>query len=128
MTESDSRSPLNWLRAIPARTKLLVVIGIVLFVLFVTRACTGVEITEEEAVAAARAALEQSDDAFVPERTEARVLRQGIPTTVLWIVVFTVDDPDPEAGRNEFLRHAAVKVSARTGEVLEVDISEPDDG
>ena len=49
-------------------------------------------------------------------------------TSAVWVVVFTVDDPDPDAGRNEFLRHAAVRVDASTGEVLDVDISEPDGG
>ena len=128
MPEPESRSPLERLKAMPGRTKLFFVVGLVLIVLFTTRACSGVTIEEDEAVAAALAALEQSDAGFVPERTEARILRQGMPTSVVWVVVFTVDDPDPDAGRNEFLRHAAVRVDANSGEVLAVDISEPDGG
>ena len=128
MPEPESRNPLSRLKAMPRRTKLFLVIGVVLIIIFTTRSCTGVSIEEEEAVATALAALEQSEDGFVPERTEARILRQGIPTSSVWVVVFTVADPDPDAGRNEFLRHAAVRVDARTGEVLDVDISEPDGG
>ena len=128
MPEPESRSRLNRLKAMPGRTKLFFVVGLVLIVVFTTRTCSGVTVEEEEAVATALAALEQSDDGFVPERTEARILRQGMPTSAVWVVVFTVDDPDPDAGRNEFLRHAVVRVDANTGEVLDVDISEPDDG
>ena len=128
MTEPESRSPLKRLKAMPGRTKLFFVVGLVLIIAFATRACSGVEIEEEEAVATALAALEQSDGGFVPEHTEARILRQGMPTSVVWVVVFTVDDPDPDAGRNEFLRHAVVRVDASTGEVINVDISEPDGG
>ena len=128
MTEPESRSPLKRLKAMPGRTKLFFVVGLVLIIAFTTRTCSGVEIEEEEAVATALAALEQSDGGFVPEHTEARILRQGMPTSVVWVVVFKVDDPDPDAGRNEFLRHAAVMVNASTGEVINVDISEPDGG
>ena len=128
MPEPESRSPLNRLKAMPGRTKLFFVVGLVLVVVFTTRTCSGVAGEEEEAVAAALAALEQSDDGFVPEHTEASILRQGMPTSAVWVVVFTVADPDPDAGRNEFLRHAVVRVDANTGEVLDVDISEPDGG
>ena len=128
MPEPESRNPFNRLKALPGRTKLFLVVGVVLIIVFSTRACSGVKIEEEEAIATALAAFEQSDNAFVPERTEARILRQGIPTSSVWVVVFTVADPDPDAGRNEFLRHAVVRVDASTGKVLAVDISEPDGG
>ena len=128
MPEPESRNPFNRLKALPGRTKLFLVVGVVLIIVFSTRACSGVKIEEEEAIATALAAFEQSDNAFVPERTEARILRQGIPTSSVWVVVFTVADPDPDAGRNEFLRHAVVRVDAGTGKVLAVDISEPDGG
>lgn len=124
--ESDSnpgpRRPLDRLRAMPRQTKLLVAVGAVLVVSLVSfQSCSGIEISEEDAVATARAEID-----FEPERTEARVLRQGFPPAPVWVVVFTV--PDPEGGRNDFLRHAAVRVDARTGELIDVEISEPDDG
>lgn len=122
MPEPESRTFFARLKAMPRQTKLLVAVGAVLAVSFIFfRSCSGIEISEEDAVATARAEID-----FEPERTEARVLRQGIPTRPVWVVVFTV--PDPEGGRNDFLRHAAVRVDARTGELIDVEISEPDDG
>lgn len=122
MPEPESRTFFDRLKAMPRQTKLLVAVGAVLVVSFIFfRSCSGIEISEEDAVATARAEID-----FEPERTEARVLRQGIPTRPVWVVVFTV--PDPEGGRNDFLRHAAVRVDARTGELIDVEISEPDDG
>lgn len=122
MPEPESRTFFDRLKAMPRQTKLLVAVGAVLAVSFIFfRSCSGIEISEEDAVATARAEID-----FEPERTEARVLRQGIPTRPVWVVVFTV--PDPEGGRNDFLRHAAVRVDARTGELIDVEISEPDDG
>lgn len=116
------RNLFDRLRSMPGRTKLLLAVGAMLAVSFLFfRSCSGIEITEEDAVATALAEID-----FEPERTEARVLRQGIPTRPVWVVVFTV--PDPEGGRNDFLRHAAVRVDARTGELLDVEISQPDDG
>ena len=122
MPEPESRNLFDRFRSVPGRTKLLLATGAVLAVSFLFfQSCSGVEITEEEAVATARAEID-----FEPERTEARVLRQGIPTRPVWVVVFTV--PDPEGGSDDFLRHAAVWVDAGTGEVLDVEISQPDDG
>ena len=122
MPEPESRNLFDRLRSMPGRTKLLLAVGVLLAVSFLFfRSCSGIEITEEDAVATARAEID-----FEPAETKARVLRQGIPTRPVWVVVFTV--PDPEGGRNEFLRHAAVRVDARTGELLDVEISQPDDG
>lgn len=122
MPEPESRNLFDRFRSVPGRTKLLLATGAVLAVSFLFfQSCSGVEITEEEAVATARAEID-----FEPELTEARVLRQGIPTRPVWVVVFTI--PDPEGGRNDFLRHAEVRVDARTGELLDVEISQPDDG
>ncbi len=120
MPEPESRNLFDRLKVMPRQTKLLVAVGAVLAVSLVFfRSCSGVEISEEDAVATARAEID-----FKPERTEARVLRQGFPTRPVWVVVFTVKDP--EGGRDDFLRYAAVRVDASTGELLDVEISEPD--
>lgn len=104
----------------PAR--LLVSAGaLLLVVLLVFDGCSGVEITEEQAVATARASLDSAEGSFVPERTEVRLIRQGFPPQPRWAVVFVI--PDPEGGRSAYLRRAAITVDAATGAVIEVDIA-----
>ncbi len=110
----------NWMTP---RKAIFIVAGL-LVVVFLMLGCSGVDISKEEAVDNATAAFEAHEDYFEPENTEARVLRQGIPTRAVWIVVFTV--PDPDGTRTEFLHHATVRVDAGTGDVFEVDITEPD--
>ena len=126
MPDSQPTGPLRRLLALPGRTKLLIGIGIILALIVGTGSCRGVDITEEEAVATARSALAAESGAFAPERVEAKVLRQGFPPDPMWVVVFTV--PDPEGGREDFLQHAAIWVDARTGEVRLVNIDEPAEG
>ncbi|MCY3851396.1 MAG: PepSY domain-containing protein [Acidimicrobiaceae bacterium] len=104
--------------------KVIFIVAGLLVVVFVARGCSGIDLSREEAEAIATAAFEADDDYFEPEKIESRVLRQGIPTRAVWIVVFTVADPD--GTRTEFLNHATVRVDAGTGEVIEVDIGEPD--
>ena len=112
------------LNAMPGRPLLLIVVGLILLALFLFApgSCSGVDISEGEAVATARATLDAHADAFTPERTEAKVLRQGFPPTPMWVVVFTV--PDPAGGPEDFLHHAAIWVHAGTGEIREVQVSE----
>lgn len=106
----------------PAR--LLVAVGaLLLVVLFGFDGCSGVEVTEEQAVATARAAFEAAEGSFIPERTEVRLIRRGFPPQPRWAVVFVI--PDPEGGRSAYLHRAAVTVNAATGEVMEVDIASP---
>lgn len=124
----DSRptGPLGRLRSLQGRSKLLIVVGLILAIVVITQSCQGVDVTQDQAVAAARNALAAQPGAFEPARTEAKVLRQGFPPDPYWVVVFTV--PDPEGDNEDFLHHAAVWVDARSGEVHQVNVSEPDDG
>ncbi len=110
------------LNAMPGRPLLLIAVGVILAILlvFAPGSCSGVDIEESQAVATARAELDAHPDAFSPDKTEAKVLRQGFPPTPYWVVVFTV--PDPEGGSDDFLHHAAIWVHAGTGEVREVQI------
>ena len=117
----------NWIKKIKdqmSSRRLLFVAAGLLVVVFLMRGCSGVDLSRDEAVANATDAFEAHEDYFEPENTEARVLRQGIPTRAVWIVVFTV--PDPDGTRNEFIHHATVRVDARTGDVFEIDITPPD--
>lgn len=104
--------------------KLLFVAAGLLVAVFVMRGCSGVDVSQQEAVAAATAAFEAHEGYFEPANVEARVLRQGIPTSAVWFVVFTV--PDPDGSRTDFLHHAAVRVDASSGDVLDVEITAPD--
>ena len=126
MPEPNPASRLRRLLGLPGRKKLLIVVGVVLVVIFATRSCSGVDVEKEQAIATARAALEADPDAFPPEDTEAKILRQGFPPQPVWVVLFTVRDPD--GGPEDFLHHAAVWVDARRGNVRLVNISGSDEG
>lgn len=117
---------LRRLMAVPGRTKLLIAVGVLLVFLFATRSCQGVDISEEQATATARAALADDPGAFTPERTEAQILRQGFPPQSMWVVVFTVREPD--GGPEDFLHRAAVWVNAGSGELEQINVDEPSDG
>ena len=80
---------------------------------------------EEQAIATASAALAAEPGAFAPEKTEAKLLRQGFPAKLMWVVVFTV--ADPEGGPEEFLHKADIWVNANTGELEQVIVHEPDE-
>ena len=127
-SEPDSQpdGPLGRLLRIPGRSMLLIGVGVLLAVLFATRSCQGVEISEEQAVDTARAALDAHPGAFIPEQTEAQVLRQGFPPESMWVVVFTVREPD--GGPEDFLHHAAVWVHAGSGELVKIDVDDSDGG
>ncbi len=117
---------LRRLLSMSGRGRLLIATGMLLLVaLFVFDGCSGVEIDEEVAVAAARQALEESPDSFVPDFEDVRLIRQGFPPQPRWAVVLVIRDP--EGGRSSYLRRAAVTVDARTGEVLEIDIAGSDE-
>lgn len=123
-----SKGLIGRLNAMPGRPLLLIVVGVILAILliFAPGSCSGVDLEENEAVAIARAELDGHPDGFTPERTEAKVLRQGFPPTPYWVVVFTV--PDPDGGSEDFLHHAAIWVHAGTGEIREVQVGDAGDG
>ena len=131
MTENSStperpKGIFERLRGARGRPLLLIAVGLILVILFLRGGCSGVEITEGQAINTARAALEAHPEAFLPEQTEAKILRQGFPPTPMWVVVFTV--PDPEGDSEQFLHHAAVWVHAGTGELRQIEVGQPDSG
>lgn len=125
-TPEGSKGLFGRMRAVSGRTILLVVVGLVLAVLFLRGGCAGIEVEESQAIATARAVLEADENAFTPERTEAKILRQGFPPTAMWVVVFTVQDP--EGGSEDFLHHAAIWVDATSGEIRQALIDESSGG
>ena len=118
---------LGRLRALQGRTRLLIAVGLalVLTAVFAPQSCGGRDVEEEQAVATAQTALAADPGAFVPEKTEAKLLRQGFPAKLMWVVVFTV--ADPEGSPEEFLQKADIWVNANTGELEQVIVHKPDD-
>ena len=134
MTDSQPTNPLGRLLHLPGRrlhlpgrTSLLIGLGLLLVViaLFAPKSCGGADIGDEQAIATARAALAAESGAFVPTKTEAKLLRQGFPAQLLWVVVFTVADPDGD--REDFLHKADIWVHANTGEVRQVIVHKRDE-
>ncbi len=119
-------NPLVRLLRLPGRTKLLIAVGVLLAVILATGSCQGVDITEAQAIDAARTALAAEPGAFEPARVEAKVLRQGFPPSPVWVVVLTV--ADPEGGSEDFLHHAGIWVDAKTGRIRQINITQPDGG
>ena len=122
------KGPLGRLAALQSRTKLLIAVGILLVLvsIFAPQSCGGREVDEEQAIATASTALAAEPDAFAPEKTEAKLLRQGFPAKLMWVVVFSV--ADPEGGPEDFLHKADIWVNANTGELEQVIVHQPDEG
>ena len=114
--------------AMQGRTKLLIAVGLLLVVIavFFPQSCAGKDVEQEEAITTASAALAAAPNSFAPEKTEAKLLRQGFPAKLMWVVVFTVSDP--EGGIEDFLHKADVWVDASSGEVSRVIVHELDEG
>ncbi len=115
------------LRAMQGRTRLLIAVGLLLVgvSVFAPQSCGGRQVDEEQAVATASTALAAEPDAFAPEKTEAKLLRQGFPAKLMWVVVFSV--ADPEGGPEDFLHKADIWVNANTGELEQVIVHQPDE-
>jgi hypothetical protein len=75
-----------------------------------------VRVTKEQAIATAGEQV-----SFTPERTQIRLLRQGINSRPIWIVSLTI----PGKTDDTFKRIALVRVDANTGKVEEVERGRP---
>ena len=93
---------------------MLVVVGVLVLAFVVSRGCqqAQVRITEEQAVATAERQVR-----FEPERTQIRLLRQGINSRPYWIVSLSI--PGERAGT--FKRLATVRINANNGKVEQVN-------
>jgi hypothetical protein len=80
----------------------------------VARGCqqSQVRISEEQAIVIAERQVN-----FEPDRTQIRLLRQGLNSKPYWIVSLSV----PGEREGTFRRLATVKISANTGKVEEVN-------
>jgi hypothetical protein len=100
----------------------VLVIALVLVAAFVfAQTCQKdqVRVSKEQAIETARDQV-----SFDPERTQIRLLRQGIDSKPFWIVSLSI----PGEKEDTFRRIALVHVDANTGEVTEVERGRPAGG
>jgi hypothetical protein len=90
----------------------LVAVLVAAFVFAQTCQQSQVRVSKEEAIATARDEVD-----FASQRTQIRLLRQGIQSEPFWIVSLSV----PGEREDTFRRLATVRVDANTGEVVEVN-------
>ena len=95
-----------------------VIVGVLVLAFVVAQTCqkSEVRLTKEQAVVKA----EQQID-FEPQRTQIRLLRQGIPGKPYWVV--SLSRPGERPGT--FSELAVVRINANTGKV--VDVKPPQD-
>jgi hypothetical protein len=92
----------------------LVIVAVLVLAFVFAQTCqqSQVRISKEQAIATAR---EEVD--FTPERTQIRLLRQGIQSEPFWIVSLSV----PGELEDTFSELAVVRVDAHDGKVVEVE-------
>ena len=88
--------------------------GVFVLALSSARGCqqSQVRISQEQAIVIAERQVN-----FEPERTQIRMLRQGLNSKPYWIVSLSI----PGERKNTFRRLATVKINANTGKVEEVN-------
>jgi hypothetical protein len=97
----------------------VLVIGLVLAAAFVfAQTCQKdqVRVSKEQAIETAREQV-----SFDPERTQIRLLRQGINSRPFWIVSLSI----PGEREDTFERLAVVRVDANNGKVEDVERGRP---
>lgn len=97
----------------------MLVIGLVLVAAFVfAQTCQKdqVRVTKEQAIQTAREQV-----SFEPERTQIRMLRQGLGSNPFWIVSLSI----PGETEDTFEQIAVVRVDANSGKVEDVERGRP---
>jgi hypothetical protein len=92
----------------------LVIVGVLVLAFFVARNCQQdqVRLVEDQAIVIAERQVN-----FEPERTQIRLLRQGLNSKPYWIVSLSI----PGERKGTYRRLATVQIDAKTGEVVDVD-------
>jgi uncharacterized membrane protein YkoI len=92
----------------------LVIVGVLVLAFFVARNCQQeqVRLTEDQAIVIAERQVN-----FEPERTQIRLLRQGLNSKPYWIVSLSI----PGEREDTYRRLATVQIDAKTGEVVDVN-------
>jgi hypothetical protein len=107
-------TPERRIPARPGRRGVLAVVALFLVTLVAARGCqqAQVRITKERAIATA-----QAQAGFAPERTQIRLVRQGLNAHPFWAVSFSV----PAASGDGYARLTTVRVDANTGKIDSVN-------
>lgn len=105
------------LRLRPGRRGLLVIVALFLVTLVAAKGCqqAQVRIPKERAVATARAQA-----GFTPQRTQVRLVRQGLNAHPFWAVSLSV----PASSGDGYAHLTTVRVDANTGKVESVNREE----
>jgi Peptidase propeptide and YPEB domain len=92
-----------------------VVIAVLVLAFVVAQTCQKdqVRVSKEDAIATAERQID-----FEPERTQIRLLRQGLNSRPNWIVSLSI--PIGEIESDRFSELAVVRIDANTGKVLDV--------
>lgn len=95
------------------RRGVVLIVALFAATLLFARGCqrTQVRVTQQQAVATAQRQID-----FTPERTQVRVVRQGINAHPFWAVSFSVP-----GANGSFKRLTTVRVDANTGKVAAVN-------
>jgi hypothetical protein len=92
-----------------------VVVAVLVLAFVVAQTCQKdqVRVSKEDAIATAERQID-----FEPERTQIRLLRQGLNSRPNWIVSLSI--PIGEIENDRFSELAVVRIDANTGKVLDV--------
>jgi hypothetical protein len=95
----------------------IVFVLLLVALLFAARSCqqSQVRISQERAVALAREQVR-----FTPDRTQVRLVRQGLTSRPYWAISMSVPKRSSTQVGGEFRRLAVVRVDANTGKVVAV--------
>jgi hypothetical protein len=91
----------------------ILIVALFVAALLFARSCQGqtVRLTQQQAVAAAQRELD-----FRPQRTQVRLVRQGLNAHPFWAVSFSIPGPN-----GSFKRLTTVRVDGNTGAVAAVN-------
>ena len=98
----------------PTRRGVLAFLALLGVTIFVAQSCqqSQIRFSKERAVEVAR-----PEAGFAPERTQVRLVRQGLNGRPFWAVSFSI----PGAGADEYARLTTVRVDANTGKIEAVN-------
>jgi len=99
----------------PTWPRLAVLAGVLVIAFFVSRGCDDGDVTQEEAVATAKEAID-----FEATYTQVRFLRQGINRRPNWFVSLSIPIGFSGDRADLFAALAVVQIDAETGEITSI--------